>query len=113
MWERQDDIIHSPATEGMLFTCTGRVPRPYQEPRSRVLGNLPSCEAAHVPMYVQLLSQLQSGLVTSALTAGTCPHLGHNDISSIKYLNKGFYDASELRSLTVIGIFVFNNKYQS
>ena len=26
MWERQDNVIHRPAIEGMLFTCVGRVP---------------------------------------------------------------------------------------
>ena len=34
-------------------------------------------------MYVRLPSQLQSGLVTSALAAGTCLHIGLDDISSM------------------------------
>ena len=42
-------------------------------------------------MSLQGLSRLQSGLVPSALAARPCPHLGRNDIASIKYFNKEFY----------------------
>ena len=54
-----------------------------EEHRGRALETLQPCEAAQVPMYVRLPSQLQSGLVTSALAAGTCLHIGLDDISSM------------------------------
>ena len=163
----------------MLFTYLGRVPWPCQQHRGRAQETLWPYEAAHVPMYVLLLAQLHSGLVTSALASGTCLHIGldhissmclvaqscltlchrmdcslpgcsvheespqeywsglpcpppgdlpnpgteprcpawwadslpGNPISRIKYSNKGFYNVSELRSLTLIEILVFNNKY--